>query len=72
MSPTRLLGLILVVAGALMIAYGSFSYTQDHTAVKIGPVELAVKEKKTVDFPLWAGIAVVVVGGVLVVAGGRR
>ena len=72
MSPVRVLGLILVVAGALMLAYGSFSYTQDHTAMKVGPVELSVKERKTIDFPLWAGIGTVVVGGLLLVLGGRR
>ena len=72
MSPIRVLGLVLVVAGALMLVYGGFSYTQDNTAVKIGPVELSVKEKKNVDFPLWAGIGVLVVGGLMVVMGGKR
>ena len=72
MSPIRVLGLVLVVAGALMLVYGGFSYTQDHTAVKIGPVELSVKEKKNVDFPLWAGIGVLVVGGLMVALGGKR
>ena len=72
MGPTKLLGIILIVVGALMLAYGGFSYTKDNTAVQIGPVELTVKEKKTVDFPLWAGIGAVVVGGLLLVLGGKR
>ena len=72
MSPAKLLGILLIVVGALMLAYGGFSYTKDNTAVKIGPVELSVKEKKTVDFPHWAGIGAVVVGGLLLVLGGKR
>jgi len=40
--------------------------------VKLGPLELTVKEKETVNVPLWAGIGAIVVGGVLLVAGGKR
>jgi multidrug transporter EmrE-like cation transporter len=72
MSPTKLVGLVLVVAGALMLAYGGFSYTKEDTAVKIGPVELSVKEKKTVNFPVWAGVGAIVAGGLLLVLGGKR
>jgi len=53
MSPIKVAGLVLIVAGALMLGYGSFSYTKEDTAVKIGPIELSVKEKKTVNFPVW-------------------
>lgn len=72
MNPTRLVGVVLVVAGALMLAYGGFSYTKENTAVKIGPLELSVKEKQTVNFPVWAGAGAIVVGGLLLVLGGRR
>ena len=69
MNPTRLVGLILVVGGALALAYGGFSYTKDSSAVKIGPVELSVKQKETVNIPLWAGIGAVVAGGLLLAFG---
>lgn len=72
MSPTKLIGIVIIVAGVLMLVYGGFSYTKDTTAAKIGPIELNVKEKKTVDFPLWAGVGTIVVGGLLLVLGGRR
>lgn len=72
MTPAKLFALLLIVAGALMLAYGGFSYTKENTAVKIGPVELKVQEKKNVDFPLWAGIGAIVVGGLLLVVGGKR
>jgi len=72
MSPVRILALVLIIAGVVALAAGSFSYTRDNTALKVGPMELSVKERKTVDVPVWAGIAAIVVGGVLFVLGGKR
>lgn len=72
MNPTRLVAVLLIIAGGLALAYGGFSYTKDTTAVKLGPLELTVKEKETVNVPLWAGIGAIVVGGLLLVAGGKR
>ena len=68
----RILAIVLIVLGALGLAYGGFSYTQDKTAAKIGPFELNVKETKTVPIPLWAGIVGVVVGGAMLVMGSKR
>ena len=69
MNPTKLVGLILIVGGALALAFGGFSYTKDSSAVKIGPVELSVKQKETVNIPLWAGIGAIVAGGLLIAFG---
>jgi hypothetical protein len=68
----RIVAILLIALGALALVYGGFSYTQDRTAAKIGPIELNVKETKTVPIPLWAGIAGIVLGGVLLVAGNKR
>ncbi|MHB1121681.1 MAG: hypothetical protein ACYC0T_03045 [Ramlibacter sp.] len=72
MNATRIIGIVLIAAGALGLAYGGFSYTRDTTAVKLGPLELSVQEKKTVNVPVWAGIGAIVVGGLLLVVGGKR
>jgi hypothetical protein len=72
MAPNKLVAVVLIVAGALMLGYGGFSYTKDDTAVKLGPLELSVKEKKTVNFPVWAGVGAIVVGGLLLLLNGRR
>ena len=72
MNSIKLVGIILIVLGALGLAYGGFSYTKDSTAVKLGPLELTVQEKKTVNVPLWAGIGAIVVGGVLLMMGGKK
>jgi hypothetical protein len=72
MNSTKLIGIILIVAGTLGLLYGSFSYTKDTTAVKIGPIELSVKEKETVNVPIWAGIGAIVIGGLLLLMGGKK
>lgn len=72
MNAARIAGIVLIAAGALGLLYGGFSYTQDTTAVKVGPLELSVKERKTVNVPLWAGIGAIVVGGLLLVLGGKK
>ena len=54
MNPTKLVAIVLLVAGVLGLVYGGFSYTKNTTAVKLGPIELAVKEKEYVAL----GIAV--------------
>lgn len=72
MNGTRIIGIVLLVAGALALVYGGFSYTDEETAAKVGPLELKVEQQETVNIPLWAGIAAVLGGGVLVLLPGRR
>ena len=71
MNAIKMLGIALLIAGVLGLVYGGFSYTKDTTAVKLGPIELTVKKKQTVNIPLWAGIASIIAGGVLLVLGGK-
>jgi len=71
MNFTRLIAVALIAAGTLALTYGGFSYTKDTTALKLGPLELSVKEKQTVSVPVWAGIAGIAAGAVLLLLGGR-
>ncbi len=72
MNATRLIAIVLLVGGVLAIVYGGFSYTKDTTVAKVGPIELSAKKTETVNIPLWAGIGAAVVGGLLLVVGGRK
>jgi uncharacterized membrane protein YdcZ (DUF606 family) len=71
MNAMKMLGVILLLAGALGLAYGSFSYTKETHDAKIGPLEMSVQEKERVNIPKWAGIAAVLLGGVLLVVDTR-
>jgi hypothetical protein len=62
---TKIIGILLIVVGALGLGYGSFSFTKDTHTAKIGSIQLSVKEKETVNVPVWAGIAAILVGGVM-------
>ena len=72
MSSTKIIAIVLIVAGALGLAYGKFSYTKETHEAKVGPLELSVKDKETVNIPQWAGIGAIVIGAGLLLVGGRR
>jgi hypothetical protein len=69
MSGIRIMAIVLIVAGILGVAYGNFSYTKETHEAKLGPVELSVKEKQTVNVPAWAGVAAIAAGAGLLFAG---
>ena len=72
MGGTKIIGIVLIAAGLLALVYGGFSYTKDTTALKVGPVELSVKERERVNIPMWIGVGAVVAGGLLLAFGGRK
>ena len=72
MTPLRILGAVLIVAGALGLAFGGFSYTKETHKAEIGPLKFSVAEKEQVNVPVWVGLGAVLVGLVLVVVGGKR
>ena len=67
MSPLKIVGIVLIVAGAAALAYGGFSFTKETHKAEIGPIKLSVTEKENVNIPLWAGIAAIVAGVVMLV-----
>lgn len=72
MNATRIVAIVLIVCGAAGLVYGSFSYTKESTAVKLGPIELTVKEKQTINVPVWAGLLAIAAGAGLLLAAGKR
>jgi len=72
MNAVKIAAIALILAGALGLAYGSFSYTKDTQKAKLGPIELSVKETETVNVPVWAGIGAIVIGGVLLISGSKK
>jgi hypothetical protein len=72
MNSMKIAAVVLIVAGALGLMYGSFSFTKDTHEAKLGPIELSVKEKQTVNVPVWAGVGAIVIGGLLLVFGSTK
>jgi len=72
MNALKMSAIVLIVAGALALAYGGFSYTKETHDVSLGPIEMTMSEKQTVNVPVWAGVGAIVVGGVLLLLGGRK
>ena len=65
MSALKIVAIVLIIAGVAGLLYGKFTYTKDTHEVNLGPIELSVKEKKTVNIPLWAGLAAIAAGALL-------
>jgi hypothetical protein len=72
MNTIRIAAIALIVAGALALIYGSFSYTKETHEVKLGAIAVSVQEKETVSVPIWAGVAGIVLGGALLLNSGKR
>lgn len=68
----KMAALVLIVLGVLGLVYGGITYTSETHSAKIGSMEISIKEKKTVNVPLWAGAAAVIVGTGLLLAGGKK
>ena len=67
MSVTKILGIILLVAGILGLLYGHFDYTKETHEGQIGPFKFSIAEKETTVIPSWVSVAVIVAGVVLLV-----
>ena len=72
MNPIKAVALVLIVAGILSLAYGGFTYTKETHEVKIGPIEMSIKDKERVNIPVWAGVGAIVAGGLILVFGSRK
>ncbi len=72
MNAIRAIAFALILAGALGLVYGGFTYTKETHQAKLGPIELSVKDKETVNIPVWAGVGAIVIGGALLIFGDKR
>ena len=72
MSPLKIVGIVLIVAGVAAMATGGFSFTKETTKAEIGPIAIKVQEKESVNVPQWLSIGALALGGVLLVVGFTR
>jgi len=72
MNAVKIAAILLIAGGILGLVYGGFSYTRETHEAKIGPIELSVKDRRTVNVPVWAGVGAIVIGGALLLFGGKK
>jgi multidrug transporter EmrE-like cation transporter len=72
MNAVKMAAIALIVAGILALVYGGFSYTKETHDLKLGPIELTVKDKQTVNVPIWVGVGAIVIGGALLLFGSKQ
>ena len=72
MTPTRIIGIVLIVAGVFALVYGGFSYTKETHKAELGPLKMSVEEREQVNVPQWIGAGALAAGIVLLVIGKRK
>ena len=72
MGSVKIMAFVLIAAGVLALVYGGFTYTKETHEMKIGPIEMSIKDKETVNIPIWAGVGAVIIGGLLLAFGSRK
>ena len=65
-------GALLLVLGIGSLSYGGINYTDNETALKMGPVQVDIEQDKRLNVPVWVGVALTALGGVFLVAGAVR
>jgi uncharacterized membrane protein HdeD (DUF308 family) len=72
MKPIVVLGIVLIVAGALALAYQGITYTTREKVIDLGPLKASVDKQKTIPLPPILGAVAMAAGVILVVVGNRR
>lgn len=71
MKPATIIGIVLIALGAIALVYKGFNYTSEETILQVGPIEATAETEKNVSIPMWAGIAAIAIGAVVIVLGRR-
>jgi TRAP-type C4-dicarboxylate transport system permease small subunit len=64
-SALKIVALLLIAAGIIGLVYGGITYTRATHNARVGPFELSIKHKETVNIPVWAGVGAILIGGIL-------
>jgi hypothetical protein len=68
----KIIGILLIMAGVLALAYGGFSYTTHKRAVDMGPLQIERSTRHRVFLPPLLGISGILIGGVLLFVAGSK
>jgi hypothetical protein len=71
-SGARIAGIILVILGALALVFGRVSYTEEEASADLGPIDISVRDRETLNIPPWVGVLAIVGGATLLFVPRRR
>jgi uncharacterized membrane protein HdeD (DUF308 family) len=72
MKPVAILGVLLIVAGLVALAYQGITYTRREKVIDLGPIQATAERERTVPLSPVVGIVAVAAGVALVVVGVRK
>jgi hypothetical protein len=72
MSGLRIFGIALIILGIVGLVYGQFSYTRKSHDADLGVLKLSIKEKETVNVPVWVGVLGIAAGAALLIVGRKK
>lgn len=72
MNVTTIIGIILIVLGAVGLIYGGISYTSSRNVIDMGSMHVQVNESRQIPLSPIAGAAAIAIGVILIIVGRRR
>jgi uncharacterized membrane protein HdeD (DUF308 family) len=67
----RTTGIILIILGVAMLIWTGFTYTKKEKVVDAGPIEVSANKEKSVNWPPYAGV-ILVIGGIILLMSGKK
>jgi hypothetical protein len=68
----KIVAILLIVFGAISLAYGGITYTRREKVLDIGPIEATAERQRTIPLPPILGGVALVAGIGLLVVGGKK
>jgi len=72
MKSMTMLGIVLIILGALALVYQGFNYTRQKTVVDVGPIHATVDDREHVPLPPIVGGLAIAAGAVLIALGAKQ
>ena len=68
MGFAKIVGILLIAAGALGLVYGGFSYPKETHSAKVGGLVLQMQERETIYVPILVSAGAIALGVLLLLA----
>lgn len=68
----KALGIVIMVIGLIMTLYTGFNYVTREKIVEIGELEISADKEHTANWSPFIGIGIIVIGGVVFLAGKKK